>query len=108
MIVERATVDNLYHYIRSQARNCTPNRTHEECYGCAFRTADPPQCLGHYEGPVSCPMFVREGTKESRLLGRFLSGCEERQITPVEHPLGIIYNGSNEDKKALDDDSDDE
>jgi len=71
----------------------------KECYECAFQKADPPQCLGHFEGPTPCCMFMPKSTQESRLLAHYVIGCEERQITPVEHPLGIVYDGPMKPEK---------
>jgi hypothetical protein len=33
------------------------DRLHEECYECALQHAHPPQCDGHPQGTVACPLF---------------------------------------------------
>ena len=38
-------------------------RSHEECFDCAKREVEPPQCSGHVAGPSACPDFKTKSSK---------------------------------------------
>ena len=58
IVVDHDGTQQLVAQVRPQHPNDSVDRSHEECGDCLLRKCDPPQCLGHAQGPVHCGSFV--------------------------------------------------